>query len=541
MAGRDIHQARALLIEGNPLLRSVAGQQLRDLGIMQISQTSKLTDARIALERETFDLVLCSREFEGSESSGQDLLDELRREQILPHSTVFIMLTAEVAYHQVVEAAEASLDGLLVRPFTAGALAERITEARNRKRALADVLKALDAGDLDGAFARALRRFQEQQPYWAWCGRLAAELLLRMQRPADAKKLFEKLVHAQSGAWARLGVARASMAMADTTGARQAISAVLSDEPECADAHDLMARTLLEQSDFDSALDSYRRSATITPGCQLRAQHVGALAFYQGETDEAARNLERAVSLGTNSKLFDAQTLLLLALLRHDRGHAQGVTSMLEQMRRYAQRFPASRRLKRMEQGVRALGYLLGEHPERALDLVRRLGSEAHDPGFDLEAALMLLALWARLPQTLHPPGEHDTVLEKLALRFCTSKAIAEVLAAAARRDPVAINTIRQQQALLAERSQAALDLSLQGDVPGAVRRLLALGEETRNAKILDMAGALLRRHEASFDDGGEGLAGRAGELLRTWGRPSTHIAGLQRSGRAPGGLQIRA
>ena len=42
--------------------------------------------------------------------TGQDLLDELRREQLLPFSTVFVMVTGEATYAKVTEAAESALD-----------------------------------------------------------------------------------------------------------------------------------------------------------------------------------------------------------------------------------------------------------------------------------------------------------------------------------------------------------------------------------------------------------------------------------------------
>jgi len=539
MIDREIHLARALLIEGNALLRSVTAAQLKDLGVGQISHATRLKDARLTLERESFDIVVCSREFSDSDHSGQDLLDELRREQLLPHSTVFIMVTARAAYHEVVEAAEASSDGLLVRPFTAAAMGDRLAEARNRKRVLGDVLRALDAGEFETAFARALKRFQDKQPYWAWCGRLAAELLLRMQRPADARKVFERLNSTHGAAWSQLGVARAQMALSDLAGARASISAVLADEPDCADAHDLLARTLVEQSDFDAALEAYRRASAITPGCLLRAQHVGALAFYQGREDEALAALERSVMLGTQSKLFDAQTLLLLAMLRFDRGDVRGVAALLDQLQKYAQRFPASRRLRRMEAAVKALGLLLSDSATRALDIARRLASEVNEPGFDLEAANIVLKLWARLLPTTRPPGEHDALIERCAQRFCVSKPIAEVLCAAARRDPSAISIIRRCQAQLAETAEAAMARSLKGDHRGAVLQLLEAGEAAHNAKLLEMGGALARRHAAAIDDA-EALCGRAAELTQCWGQQSTHIAGIQRSGRSPGGLQIR-
>lgn len=94
----------------------------------------------------------------------------------------------------MVEAAESALDGLLVRPFTAALLCQRLLEARHRKSQLGDVLQALDAGRTEVAFARALKRFNDNLPYGSYCGRLAAELLLTMQRPDDARKVFEKLI-----------------------------------------------------------------------------------------------------------------------------------------------------------------------------------------------------------------------------------------------------------------------------------------------------------------------------------------------------------
>jgi hypothetical protein len=132
----------------------------------------------------------------------------LRRENLLPHSTVFLMVAEKATYHQVVEAAESALDGLLVRPYTAALLCQRLLEARNRKRQLGDVLRALDAGQTEVAFARALKRFNDNLPYGSLLRPLAAELLLTLQRPADARRVFEKLIQTTGSpgpAWAWRG------------------------------------------------------------------------------------------------------------------------------------------------------------------------------------------------------------------------------------------------------------------------------------------------------------------------------------------------
>ncbi len=540
MIDREIYLARALLVESNPLLRSVGVAQLRDIGVGHVAQAGKVRDARLMLESEPYDIVVCNREFEGSEFSGQDLLDELRRERLLPHSTVFLMVTARASYHQVVEAAESGLDGYLVRPYTAAQLAARLTEARHRKRELAHVLRALDAADTELALVRAMKRFQEQQAYGVYCGRLAAELLLGLQRHDEARRVFEHLALTKGHpAWALLGVARAMVAKGDSTAARKAVTDVLQADPQAADAHDLLGRILVEQCDFDGALVHYGQAAELTPGCLLRAQHAGALAFYQGQGHDAVKWLERTLGLGVQSKLFDALSLLLIAMLRYDAGDAPGVDAMLEQLRQFRMRFPDSRRLRRFERTADALTHLLAQRTEPAQQALHELAAEAGEDDFDLEAANMLLAVWARVPAAARPAGAHAALVEAVAMRFCVSKAMGEVLAASACRAEPALGHIRGAQARVASLAEQALDLALTGDPASAARQLLQSGEQTLNAKLLEMAAAIAKRHAALIPEA-TALCERAAAVLRRSCQTVNHIAGIQRSGRSPGGLQVR-
>jgi CheY-like chemotaxis protein len=534
---RDIHLARALLVENNALLRSVTAAQLRDAGVGHVATAGRVKDARLMLERESFDIVICNREFEGLDDLGQDLLDELRRENLLPHSTVFLMVATRATYSHVVEAAEAALDGLIVRPYTAALLLERLQEARARKRELADILRALDAGHTDVAFARALKRFRERLPYANYCGRMAAELLLGMQRPDDARRIFEKLVQASGATWARLGVARAHIACGDIAAARTMIAGVLADEPASADAHDLAGHLFVEQCDFGAALVEFRAAAALTPGCLLRAQHAGALAFYQGASAEALAFLERTLGLGVQSKLFDALTLLLIAVLRFDLGDARGVDAMHGQLLQFRKRFPVSIRLGRLQPAASVLVALLASDPGAALATLRRLSDQAGDDDFDLESANVLLVLWARLPATLRPDAEHEALVERIAMRYCVSKANGEVLLATAGRAEPAAGVIRRCQSQLSAMAQTAMDRAMKGDPTGAVSQLLQDGERSLNAKLLELAGLIAKRHRGADADA---MAERAAALVRRSAQGGSHIAGIQRAGRSPGGLQIR-
>lgn len=539
MIDRDIHQARALLIENNALFRSIAMAQLRNTGVGFISQVSRVRDARLMLERETFDIIICNREFEGCDDNGQDLLDELRRENLLPHSTVFLMVTERATYHQVMEAAEAALDGLLIRPYTGAALAERLLEARHRKRELGDILRALDQGQHEVALARALKRFQEQAAYANYCGRLVAELLLTLGRAADARVVFEKLMQPKNATWARLGVVRARLAGGDITLARRAVQAVLADDPGSADAHDLLGRILVEQCDFEGALAEYRQATALTPGCLLRRQHAGALAFYQGHSAEALTLLESALALGVKSKLFDALTLMLIAVLRLDHADTLGVKAMQEQLQGFARRFPDSQRLVRLCLAAEVLAALARQDGVAALAMLQALSAQCMQADFDLEAANTVLLLWARLPEAIRPAEQHEATLEQIGLRFCVSKAITEVLQAAARREEPALSIIRRCQARVGALAEQALDRATRGEAEAAVRSLLRAGQQLLNARLLELAATLARRYLDQQPEL-ESLAQQASGLMKRYCHSATHIAGIQRAGRSPGGLQLR-
>jgi DNA-binding response OmpR family regulator len=539
----DLHLARALLIEGNPLLRSITSAQLKDAGVGHVVQRSRVRDARLLLESEVFDIVICNLEFEGSDYSGQDLLDELRREQMLPHGTVFLMVTNEATYSKVVEAAEAALDGFIVRPFTAATLLDRLLEARQRKRVLADIHRALASGELEQAFARALKRFQERAPYAAYCGRLASELLLRLGRPDDALKLFHRIDETASSPWAALGCVRAELAAGRLGAARKALERLLARDPMNADALDLKGRLCAEGSDFPGALEAYRAAAALTPGCMLRAQHAGALAFYLGEEKEAATLLQRARSMGTQSRLFDALSLYLLALIHFDRRDREALREVAVQLRQLDNRHVSSKRLERLHAACTALQAHCSnpDNTTEAIDAMRVLSQAVDEEDFDIEAAQVILTLWPRMPTATHRDAELGQLAQRIALRFCTSKAIADLFIAAGRGHAVVTDAVRQSQARIQTISEQAVDTAMQGHASDAITELLEKGRLTRNAKLLEMAAVMVRRHAQALEPGrSESLLGEIDAECRRLSPGVSHIAGLLRSSRSPGGLSLR-
>lgn len=540
MADRDIDKAWALVIDSNATSRSVMAAQLRDLGVGTVKQTARVNDARLMLEHKPYDIVLCDYHFEGTNLSGQDLLDELRRENLLPYSTVFVMVTGEATYAKVMEAAESALDCYLLKPYTADALRERLTEARRRKRVLKDVFDALERRDTDRALTLCVHRFSKREPYWHFCARVAAELLINANRPADARKIYQAVQRDRPTPWALLGMARSQYLSGEIPAAKRALEDLMVEQPQYTDAHDLMARIQIDQGDYSAALSTYRIAVGQTPGCLLRMQNCGTLAHYQGFQEEAVRLLDRTAAIGMRSKLFDPLSLMLLALIRFDMGDLKALAAAHELIKRYAERHASPDRLRRFDEATRALRALGSNDPDLAAATIRLMAAEMEHEHFDLEAGTLIISLCSRMPQGSLAADEANELAHAVAMRFCVSKAVTEMLVSAAGRASSLVEVIRQGHAEITSLAEKAMNHSVRGEPRKAAEALLSKGAATRNAKLIEMAGAVVRRHREAIDDS-EMLLEQASTLQQRYCQPHAHLAGLRRHGRSPGGLVLRA
>lgn len=536
---REVAHDHALVVDANPASRGMLLQNLRDFGFGSVRGVSRVTDARDLLEHQRFAAVICDFHFENGRESGQDLLEELRREQMLPYSTVFVMVTGEATYQAVAEAAEAALDSYLVKPFSANMLFERLREARQRKRVLKDIFLAMDAHQHQLAAQLCLDRFHSRQLYWLYAARIGAELLLTLKRNDEAKRLYDAVIAAKTVPWAKLGVARAELANGEVAQARRTLELLLGEMPQYADSYDVLGRVQMEQGQLDEALATYRTAATMTPGCILRMQHCGTLSFYAGDAANAIQMLERTWQTGQKSRLFDVLSMMLLAFLRFDAGDGAGLAKAVEVMRRFSVTHAQSIRLRRMADIGRVLTLLAEDAVGAGLQLARTLAQDRSAPEFDMEAAANTLSLWTRIHNRGLAKSEVQPLVMQLGHRFAVSKATAEVLVAAARGLPEAAEWVRSAQADIMQLAEAAMNHAVTGQPRAAVETLLAHGGQTGNAKLIEMAGLVARRHQDRID-GVQALLDAAAALAHRYCGPAAHIAGVRRSNRSAGGLVLK-
>lgn len=534
----DLSGTQALVVDANPTSRSLLVSQLRDFGVGNVVQAARLPDARRQLEYRRFDIVLCELHFSGERMTGQDLLDDLRRNQMLPFSTVFIMVTGEATYSKVAEAAESALDGYLLKPHRASQLGDRLRQARRRKLSLQDIFSAIEAQDFETAAHLCLHRFATRGPFWLYAARVGAELMLRTGRYDQAQKLYQAVVDAKTLPWAKLGVARALLDEGQTAKAVSTLENLINEDPNYTDAYDVMARAQFEQGKFDAALATYRMASELTPHSISRQQNLGLMAFYGGRRQEAEPILDRTVRLGLDSKMFDCQSLVLLAFIRLESGDGKGLQRCSDDFARLIERDPDNARQQRLAAVVDALLLLQQRQFAQVLTSVRMQCRRVKAPEFDVESASNLLSLLAQMANKAIQLDEVDTVVDSLGLRFAGTRALSELLAGACAIHPPYAERVRAAHAQVLKLAEGAMTLSLRGNPQAAVLDLLRHGEDTLSGKLIETAYLVLHRYASHMAD--LQTLTQTVHDLRT--RYQTHISrpSLGEQKRQAGGLTLR-
>ncbi|MFK8068217.1 MAG: chemotaxis response regulator CheY [Gammaproteobacteria bacterium] len=120
---------KILIVDDFSTMRRIIKNLLRDLGFTNTDEADDGQTALPKLEAGGFDFLVTDWNMPGMQ--GIDLLKAVRANPDLKELPV-LMVTAESKREQIVEAAQAGVNGYVVKPFTAGTLKEKIDKIFER-------------------------------------------------------------------------------------------------------------------------------------------------------------------------------------------------------------------------------------------------------------------------------------------------------------------------------------------------------------------------------------------------------------------------
>jgi two-component system chemotaxis response regulator CheY len=120
---------KILVVDDFSTMRRIVRNLLGDLGYTNITEADDGKTAWPLLQAGSFDFVVTDWNMPGM--TGIDLLRAIRGDARIAKTPV-LMVTAEAQREQIVEAAQAGVNGYIIKPFTAQTLKEKIDKIFQR-------------------------------------------------------------------------------------------------------------------------------------------------------------------------------------------------------------------------------------------------------------------------------------------------------------------------------------------------------------------------------------------------------------------------
>ena len=120
---------KILIVDDFSTMRRIIKNLLRDLGFTNTTEADDGQTALPVLKSGSFDFLITDWNMPGM--TGIELLKAVREDPNL-NSLPVLMVTAEAKKDQIIEAAQAGVNGYVVKPFTATVLQEKIEKIFER-------------------------------------------------------------------------------------------------------------------------------------------------------------------------------------------------------------------------------------------------------------------------------------------------------------------------------------------------------------------------------------------------------------------------
>ena len=293
-------QKRFLVIDDQPQARDALRTIAQTIGAFAVEFASNYQDALYRIRNNTPDVILCDYVL-GDGRSGQQLLEELRRFNLLPDECIFMMVTGEQSYEQVVSAVELVPDDYIIKPFSPDKLVLRLDRIMAKKEFFKDYYREKRSQE----YANALAILEQKQAsetgrsYRFEILRQQAEVKLISGDAEGAETAYRAILDNYEFPWARAGVARSLHQQNKLTEARAEIERVVADTPQFFDAADLKANICMAQGEADEAQRVLDEVAKKTPRNYQRKRLLAEAATLNGDADTARNVLADVIANDT--------------------------------------------------------------------------------------------------------------------------------------------------------------------------------------------------------------------------------------------------
>lgn len=291
---------RFLITDDFENFRRSMRQMLSSMGAEKIDMAANGNETIAKCTREHYDVLICDFNL-GSGKTGQQVLEALRYQKLLRHTSLFVLVTAETSREIVMGAREYHPDTYIIKPITQAVLQKRMDALLAQRHALYPINHALDQEDLPEAIHQAEQLLQTQTRYRNRVTQILGDLYLQRDTPDQARQIYEEVLEGRELAWARMGMGRSAVAKGALDEAIGHFETLIETNPDYIEAYDALADALQRKGNSRRAQEVVEKALDISPLAILRQKQLAGIAASNQDMETAAEAWRSTVKLSDNS------------------------------------------------------------------------------------------------------------------------------------------------------------------------------------------------------------------------------------------------
>jgi len=321
-----------LIIDDMQVARASLQITMSNLEFGKIRTVATVKEAMEAIAKMDYDVILCDY-YMGGSADGQQFLEFIRSKNVIKSSTIFVMVTAEQGYTQVIVAAECAPDDYLLKPFTGAAINARLERLFERNELFADLFKLYDKKNYADAIEACDEIIKGKSQFRIDALRLKGECLLLSKEPLKAIEHFQQILQSREIPWARLGLAKAYADNGDMGKAESVTRSVLRDNPKYMAAHDFLARLLAKLNKKRESLAVLENAARLSVKSVTRQRSIGTLALELGDVNKSETAMMAVIERNKNSPMKEPSDYAILSNIHLEKNEASKALELLKDAR----------------------------------------------------------------------------------------------------------------------------------------------------------------------------------------------------------------
>lgn len=330
---QSLTKKRVLIVDRHPPARESLRLMLVALGVTAVHGAGSSAEVIRQVKGNRFDIILSDFLLDDGRD-GQQLLEELRHAHLIPLGIVYLIITSERSYTNVVAMAELAPDDYLIKPFTAEQLQARLVRAIYKKHVLRKIYEQIERGALAEAIVACDRVIQQQPAYMYDALRFKGELLHNLGRTAEAEEVFRRVLEGRVVPWAKMGLATALRDRGALDEAGNLAEQVLAEAPEFLSAYDFLASVHEAKGRLREAQQVLQRAADASPHNTIRQRLVGDTAARNKDLLGAEKAYARVIDRSRGSSLRTVDDFANLSRVLVERGDVAASRRVAADMKR---------------------------------------------------------------------------------------------------------------------------------------------------------------------------------------------------------------